>query len=71
VLCGKRLVRSFDDPMALWWIAGRHEVHFAVAYQITAAHFFQGIPKEGPVFRVVVAQKGLVKFSLLQFAYHR
>ena len=67
MLCGKRLVLSFDDPMALWWITGRHEVHFAVTYQITATHFFQGVPQEGPVFRIVVAQKSLVKFALLQF----
>ena len=71
MLCFKNSALILYYSVALWWITGRHEVHFAVAYQITAAHFFQGIPKEGPVFRVVVAQKGLVKFSLLQFPYHR
>ena len=65
MLCGKGLVLSSYNPMTLGRIAGRHEMHFAVAYQITASHFFQRISQKGPVFRIVIAQKGLVKLSLL------
>ena len=71
MLCFKNSALIPYYSVAFRGVTRRHKVHFAVTYQITATHFFQGVPQEGPVFRIVVAQKGLVKFSLLQFPYHR
>jgi hypothetical protein len=43
----------------------------AVADQVGAAHGLQGFAQQRPVFRVVVAQEGLVQFALAAAAHHR
>src|SRR5690606_1406280 len=56
-----RLARLPVGGLARW-----NQLFFAVADQIRAPHFLQGFTQQWPVFRIVVAQEGLVQAALAQ-----
>ena len=41
-------------------------MHGAVSYEIAAAHLLERLAQQGPIFRIVVTQKCLVKSPLAQ-----
>ena len=47
----------------------RHQVHLAIAYQVTPAQFLEGPAQFRPVIRVVIAQKSLMQAPLGQASH--
>ena len=48
------------------WLPCRHQMLFAIANEVIAAHSFQFRPQQRPVFRIMIAQKRLVQATLFQ-----
>ena len=55
-----------DDPVSFGGLAQRDQVLSAIANQIAPPHLFKRFPKQWPVVRVVIAQKSLMKASLVE-----
>ena len=57
VLSGEESCVGVYPLVAFGRLSRWHQVRLAIAYQVGAAHFFEGLAQGGPVIRVVVAQK--------------
>ena len=52
------------------WLKSGNQMLLTVANQVSTTHGFQGFAQQGPVVRIVVAQKGFVQAAATLTAHH-